>query len=238
MNSTINFEDGSRRWILADVRNELSPSDRELMQIQARTLFRFDRAGRITTVNEPKLRSGPRIFVGCTAGERFVRTREDIAEADVRAWLACTDDAALRSAVEQHAPVAAEHRGPAFVLPPIRDPGDAVTIGPHTILHPELIARGWFVEETGPYVGIECDGAVVSVCHSSRLSDEAAEAGVETVAHYRGRGFALAAVRAWARVVQDSGRLALYSTEWANDASRRVAAKLGAHEFGEDWHLT
>ena len=238
MKSTLDFEDSRPHWILTCVSNEPRPSDWNLMNIQARTLFRFNRAGQITSVNEPKLRSGPRIFVGHSGGQRLVRTRQDIAEMDVRAWLACTDDAVLRSAVEHHAPVVAEHRGPAFVLPRIEHPGDAIAIGSRTAFHPELIARGWFMEETGPYVGIECDGMVVAVCHSSRLSDEAAEAGVETVAEYRGRGFALAAVRAWANAVQDSGRVALYSTGWTNDASRRVASKLGAHEFGEDWHLT
>jgi RimJ/RimL family protein N-acetyltransferase len=85
---------------------------------------------------------------------------------------------------------------------------------------------------------MERDGMVVAVCYSSRISAEAAEAGVETVESFRGRGLALEAVRAWAAAIQDSGRLAFYSTEWTNKASRRIAEKLGAHEFGEDWHLT
>ena len=42
---------------------------------------------------------------------------------------------------------------------------------------------------------------------------------------------------AWARAIQDSGRLALYSTWWENSASLSVARKLGGRFYGEDFHL-
>jgi RimJ/RimL family protein N-acetyltransferase len=78
---------------------------------------------------------------------------------------------------------------------------------------------------------------VPSRCHSSRIGRIADEAGVETPIEHRGRGYAPMAVAAWARRVQALGKLALYSTSWGNRASQRVAEKLGARLYGEDWHV-
>ena len=218
--------------------NHPPPSGRELLRIHLRTLFRLDVRGRLRAVNEPGERLAPRIYVASAGGERIVRTRADLPELVARAWLACATETELREKVAAHAEVTHEYRGPAFVLPSLAAPEGAVPVGPATLLHPELVARGWKRDEQGPYFGVVREGLVVSVCYSSRLSPEAAAAGVETVTAYRGQGLVLEAIRAWAASVQAGGRLAFYSTEWTNEASRRVAAKLGAHEFGEDWHLT
>jgi len=207
------------------------PPDRDLLHIQLRTLFRLDHLGRLAS-------PGPRIFIGSAGAHRIVRARADIPETTVRAWLRCADDTELRARVESHAPVSAEYRGPAFVLPNQQPSSVATTIGGSTILHPELVGRGWKLDEQAPYVGVVREGHVVAVCYSSRWSDLAAEAGVETVAAYRGRGLAREVVRAWAAAVQATGRYALYSTTWENEASRRVAERLGGHRYGEDWHLS
>jgi hypothetical protein len=153
--------------------------------------------------------------------------------------MACEDDDGLRGLVEAHAPVTHEYRGPAFLLPPLAPSDeDTVALDASIRLHPELVERGWKHDETPPYFGVVRDGFVVALCYSARSSAEAAEAGAETASDYRGRGLILHAVAAWAAAVQRSGRLALYSTEWTNAASRRVAAKLGALEYGENWHLS
>ena len=82
-------------------------------------------------------------------------------------------------------------------------------------------------------------GQPAAVCHSPRgRTALAAEAGVETLEPFRGRGLATAAVACWARAVQRTGRLALYSTSWENAASRAVARRLAARPYGEDWHVT
>lgn len=70
------------------------------------------------------------------------------------------------------------------------------------------------------------------------MTDRAAEAGVETLAPFRGRGLATAAVACWARAVQRGGRLALYGTTWENAASRGVARRLSARFYGETWQVT
>jgi len=53
----------------------------------------------------------------------------------------------------------------------------------------------------------------------------------------RGRGYATAAVAVWATAVRRRGLLPLYSTSWENVASQRVAAKVGAVSYGEDWEI-
>ncbi|MGH0037657.1 MAG: GNAT family N-acetyltransferase [Myxococcota bacterium] len=84
-------------------------------------------------------------------------------------------------------------------------------------------------------------GVPVSVVWAARGGGEgpgpAIEAGVETLPSHRGRGHARAGVAAWARRVRDLGAEPLYSTSWANRASRGVARSLGLVAFGEHAHL-
>lgn len=214
------------------------PSEAELLRIQLRTLYAFDRLGRIVRRAGDPERTPPRVAISSGGGERLLRVRHDVPEAHVRKWLACIDEQQFPRLVAAHSPVEDEYRGPAFVLPPTEGATEAEVITPRHVLHPELVARGWLPQERAPYVGVVRDGLVVSVCFCAAESLEAAEAGVETAASYRGQGLVALAVRAWANAVQGEGRLALYSTTWENEASRRVAAKLGAFEYGENWHLT
>lgn len=212
------------------------PGKAALFALHLDALYSFDAANRLTGTNEVRPRAGPRVYAGSSGVTRFLRVRQDIPDEVTREWLACGAEE-LRALVEKHGPILDEHQGPAFVLPPQTGVDDAVTVTSASQLHPELVARGWLLDEAPPYVGAVRDGQVVAVCYSSRATAEAAAAGVETVEAYRGQGLGLAAVRAWAAAVQTSGRHAFYSTEWSNEASRRVAEKLGAIEIGEDWWL-
>jgi predicted GNAT family acetyltransferase len=104
-----------------------------------------------------------------------------------------------------------------------------------------LLARYYpedsFPEELGPTAVIVEDGVVVSFCFCARLTDEVAEAGVETVEAYRRRGYALEVVQLWARAVWETGRRPLYSTAWENAASQAVASRLGLQMYAEDWSI-
>lgn len=61
------------------------------------------------------------------------------------------------------------------------------------------------------YMVIE-DNKAVSVCFSARNTDRAAEAGIETLEEYRGKGYAIAVASAWLAAVHVLGKVALYST--------------------------
>src|SRR5207247_7480481 len=100
--------------------------------------------------------------------------------------------------------------------------------------------RGWTPDELpgrAPILGIVEDGHAVSICFCARRSSVAAEAGLDTAANFRGRGFGAQVAAAWARAIRDSGRLPLYSTSWSNAASLAVARKLKLRACASDWNL-
>ncbi len=87
-------------------------------------------------------------------------------------------------------------------------------------------------------VALVKDGQAVSVCATVRSAGLACEAGVETLARYRGRGYAGHAVASWASAVRREGRVPLYSTSWDNEASLAVARKLGLVQYATTFHVT
>ena len=99
---------------------------------------------------------------------------------------------------------------------------------------------GWTVDEIPyrtPIVALMQDGHAVSVCFCARRTDIAAEAGVETAAAFRGRGFATRVTAAWASAIRASGCVPLYSTSWTNHASLAVARKLGLITYASTWSI-
>jgi predicted GNAT family acetyltransferase len=88
-----------------------------------------------------------------------------------------------------------------------------------------------------PCLAIVDHGRLASLCYSARNTPVAAEAGVDTLEEFRGRGYAPAVVAAWARAVRREGRVPLYSTSWDNLASRSVARKLGLVMYGADFSI-
>ncbi|MEP7216399.1 MAG: GNAT family N-acetyltransferase [Anaerolineaceae bacterium] len=230
----------------------------ELMRLQVRNLFRFDDVGRLVSTNETPPFSAPRLFLGRTVEGNAWHLRHDLpaeqAE-ELTALLGCEPPLGEAGA-EPHClaraivvlgrdqPVTAIHRGPAFVFESAPDPSAGpLLLGPGDLarFHPQLREMGWtegLDESQQPCFGVEADGAIVALCHSSRLSVDAAAAGVSTAPDYRRRGFARRTVEAWAAAVIASGRIALYSTTWDNAASRAIADGLGLRFFGEDCHIT
>jgi GNAT superfamily N-acetyltransferase len=134
-----------------------------------------------------------------------------------------------------------EHRGPAFLLP------EALPHDPRAREIAPDEARRW--AEAFPWLAAEYDaivpvaiafeaGEAAALCHSARgWTAAAAEAGVSTREPFRGRGLARAAVACWARAVQRTGRVALYSTSWDNAASCAVARALSGRLYAENWSV-
>ncbi|MGH2588346.1 MAG: GNAT family N-acetyltransferase [Dehalococcoidia bacterium] len=228
--------------------------NRELMGIRADTLFAYDGRGRMLGSNSPDRHPAPRLFLGCTPAGYVARLSATVPDAlagritgiierqpppgDLRAPPAALAAlAALREALEGHAPITAETAGPAYRFPAsIAPPSEAVQLTEANV----QVARTsypWLLDELPdwwPCFAVVQDGAAVSVCFSSRIGVEAAEAGVETLPDFRGRGYAVAVTAAWGAAIRASGRIPLYSTAWENLASQGVARHLGLIMFGTD----
>jgi GNAT acetyltransferase len=129
--------------------------------------------------------------------------------------------------------------GPAFTFPDeIPRLGDVAPVDSLQLL--ERNFRGWTAAEIpgrSPILAVIEGGYPVSVCFCARSAETAAEAGLETAAAFRGRGFAPRVTAAWATAIRSSGRIPLYSTSWGNAASLAVARKLGLVQYATDWSL-
>lgn len=225
-----------------------------LVEIQLDALLVRDAAGRLVATRDPAPRPAPRLHLGRSREGNVWATRRDLdpardaalhrlceAEPALARSDACDAPACRARVLELLAPVAAEAGGPCYVLPE-RLPRDdrareieASERGAWSEAFPWLAAE---FEAVAP-VAIAFAGRPAAICHAPRgLTPFAAEAGVETLAPFRRRGLAAAAVACWARAVQRSGRLALYSTSWENTASQALARRLGARRYGETWQVS
>ena len=229
-------------------------SDLQLLQLQVEALFTHDAHGRILRVNEPDGDPAPRFFLARSKDGNLWRCRDDVSAATTRELedLAATepvgDDVraaprnlhAFLSALEVDHTTVAVGSGPAYRFrAELPQPANVTRIArPDVYL---LRPMSWNLEETArrferyePFIAVVEDGVAVALCHSARLTERAAEAGVETLEAYRGRGYASAVVAAWAHAIRASGRIPLYSTSWDNHASQAVARRLGLVQYGVD----
>ena len=92
--------------------------------------------------------------------------------------------------------------------------------------------------EGAPWAAALVDGQVVSLCHTPKpLLAPAAECGVWTHPRSRGRHLAVAVTAAWAGVAAGAGRHLFYRHDHRNEASRRVAERLGLRHLGWEWTI-
>ena len=89
------------------------------------------------------------------------------------------------------------------------------------------------VTERNGRLVVERDGKIVAEAWSSQDSEHAAEVEIETHIDYRRRGFGRQVVAAWARHTRHAGKIAFYSHLMSNDASRALAASVGAVWFAD-----
>lgn len=226
-----------------------------MMGMHIETLFVLDERGRMVAVNEPERPPAPRIYLGRMHGRNIWRFRADLPDdlvarleeivagepvtGDLSAPFVTRD--ALRHVLEEYAPVMNVWNGPAWVCPEDIAVPDGVEVVKDP---PDPVLERWFPYTAGsvhglaPVVAVVVDNHAVAVCRSARTSEHAAEAGVDTVAEYRGRGFASAVVAGWATEVRKLGRVPLYSTSWDNVASQGVARRLGLQLYGVDLHFS
>lgn len=228
------------------------------MRLHVDAEFTHDPAGCMVSTNEPAAVPAPRFFFGHTSGGIVDRYRGDVSAARRSALKAAIEEVARdsRSAAtdEPLDPTAFEH------ILALDAPIQHTSVGlafrfPHTLqsmtgarilrssedadlLDPLLAAWAPDVRASAPLVAFVFDGRAVAVCGSVRITPRAHEAGVETAAPFRGRGYARAAVAAWSVAVRALDAEPLYSTTWQNTASRALARSLGLVSVGRDLHIT
>lgn len=216
--------------------------------LQLETLFILNDSGRIVSTREPIPSPGPRFSL-----IRGLTTCAWAVHADVPKDLARQVDHLAR----QERPLCNFHEAPLHEQRYLSLLGGAVEHGP-AFTFPELPAadtrivtvekveqlerhfQGWKAEELpgcAPVVAILEGGDAVSVCFCARRTARAAEAGLETAEHFRGRGLGPRVAAAWARAILASGLLPLYSTSWKNKASLSVARQLGLNACAVDWNV-
>jgi RimJ/RimL family protein N-acetyltransferase len=224
------------------------------LALLARTLFTQDAAGHLVDVNEAGGPRAPRLFLAWNDRGMLCRVRGDVPAAlagriaAIVAEQPATGDlehppgcvAAARAALAEHAPVDHEDGQLEYRFPALLDaPADAVAVTPDSA---EVLQR-WLPSWVSyaalglPMTAVLVDGAAVSVCACVRVPGDATEAGIATHPAFRGRGHAVTVTAAWARAVRDRGITPLYGTSWRNQASQRVATKLGLIKLAGSWSI-
>ncbi|HXH82691.1 MAG TPA: GNAT family N-acetyltransferase [Candidatus Tectomicrobia bacterium] len=239
-------------------------SDIELLEIELRTIWAVDAGGRLIArerqVGVPcaviaTARSGWRIAYSAAVPEQVARELGAVVSAGPHASDPAVPPAyiarcrALLAASLGDIELAS---GPSYRLPVDVSFPSAATVwrsdGPHASAITDMRPgdSGWTEDEwralargdLGPWAMAVEDGRVVSICHCSRLTAEAAEAGTWTDPSYRGRGYAAATTAAWAALMAASGRHLFYSTSVDNTSSQRVAGRLALPLIGWTWQLS
>jgi hypothetical protein len=88
-----------------------------------------------------------------------------------------------------------------------------------------------------PVIGIERDGQLFTIAHSSRRTREVCELGIETLPEARRHDYALAATVRWAELVAVERLVPLYSAHASNAASLALAHAAGFRPFAHAAYL-
>ena len=218
-------------------------------ELQLHTLFVLDEQGRIISTREPNPTPGPRFALIRGVTHCFWAIRADLGEKlTAQVHMLAREEPPTRDF--QSEPLHAKryisliggdvHAGPAFTFRAgMLWAPDVLAINELSPL--ERHFRGWReneIPECSPILAVMEQGAAISVCFCARRSAAAAEAGVETAERFRGRGLGSRVTAAWARAIEATDRLPIYSTSWNNGPSLSVARKLSLSMCASDWSLS
>jgi RimJ/RimL family protein N-acetyltransferase len=228
----------------------------EILDLHVEALFELDTLGRMVANNSLSVEAAPRLYIGRSEGELVALIRQDVPAVIAADMLELASSEPPHTsprtpprfagdyyeALEQDGPVERNYFGPTYWLPPdavvsppeearLLTPDDRAAIAPHFAW---LLAD---IRAERPVSVVFRDGVVVAQCSCSRLTERAAEAGLEVAEAYRGQGLGKDCARGWAREMRDRELLTLWGTTWENDASQAIAAATGFELYGTDWHL-
>lgn len=236
----------------------------ELAALEVGTLFVLSPLGRIVRENDPDASRGPRFYLGGSPEGNAWAIHEDVPPETTRALddLAMSEPPlGAASGEPRHVDEYRALLGPdvnvttglAYVLdvPPHLDPfvplvRSGTPEGARLVDRlarngmPEALRESGFASTTDfwePWCVALYEEGIGAITFTSRLGDEAVEAGTVTVPALRRRGLATAATAGWATHPDLEERVRFYSTAQANAASQRVARRLGARFVGATYRI-
>lgn len=221
-------------------------------RMQLQTLFVTDVSGRIVSTREPQPGRAPAFVIVRGESACAWAVRSDVPEEVAIELNRCAAAEPPTGAWERplrHGDRYAEllggriRSGPAFAFPEqLDEAGETFLVCDESELSHHF--QGWVAGEIAagrrPVVAVNDEGGrghAVSICFCARRAAVAAEAGVETAAAFRGRGYAARATIAWARRIRAEGLCPIYSTDWSNRASLAVARKIRLVPFATDFSV-
>lgn len=223
----------------------------ELMEMQANALFTHDDNNFIRNINDLEGAPAPRFFFGRTPDGNVLRFRYDMPQGIIRKLTDLVTSEPInhdlprstvllekiKETLQEHQEIQKIYEGPAYKLPRgITFPSDVKRITTDNV-HLLKNSFDYMLSELQfwePCFVKFVDGNAVSICFSSRIASTSHEAGVETLPHFRGRGYASDVVAAWAAAIYEMNKIPTYSTSWDNTASQSVARKLRCELYGAD----
>lgn len=240
-------------------------SDLHLLEVEIDTLWRKNDRNRLIDQRGPGAVAAPHLVLAVASGGWTLALGSGVPDA-LADRLATQVDAEPRSSDPASEPTAiARCRqlleaslgpadlsiGPSYVIPAgtsfvssaaiLRSSDDDIEVARHQ----DIERLNWTPEDwrqllggdLWPWAVAVIDRRVVAVCHSARLAEDGAEAGVWTAPDFRGQGHAAAVTAAWAALLEGSGRHFFYRTSANNFSSQRVAARLRLHPIGWMWAI-
>jgi hypothetical protein len=191
---------------------------RALMRLEAELEYGVALRGDIISVTPENSRDVPLVTIArFAAGDEFL-FREGLAEAARARFTECGAPHLFAAAPEAIAYRIIDCRW--YIIDRIPDRAEFLDVS----------------ERDGRFV-IERAGQIAAEAWSSQDGLRAAEVEVETHINHRRRGYGRQVVAAWAHAMRHAGKIAFYSHLTTNDASRALAASLGAIWFADTREL-
>jgi hypothetical protein len=230
-------------------------NENDLIQLQAQTLFVQSQHGRLVQVNEAEPEEpAPRFYLSVGRASYRWWVRHDVPTELINELDRVLKQLALPAELhdlaphmqpcinllEQQASIAHIFSGPAYYLPPGDFTSQAIriTAANASLLETHFPYTRQHLSERDPVSVIVMEGRAVAACYAARQITQAAEAGVDTLESYRGRGYAVETAKGWAGAVYAAGKIPFYSTSWDNQASQAVARKLNAVHYAVTYSIT
>ena len=240
----------------------MSKADRNLLEIEAATIYVLTDSGRILRSSSPDHEEGSRFrLASCNSGN-VVLIRHDVSESAARSieGLAAREPALAhpdglpvylneyRRLLAVEAPVKSgdsdliwtfpdqlDHDHPAELVRSDTSAGDQLLARLADRGMPEFVAKMGFVdigEFWAPWCIALQGEEIASIAFTVGVVPASAEVGVTTIPAFRGQGLAAVATAEWASLSANNGRVLFYGTSRANISSQRVTQRLGLRLIG------